>query len=48
MVFVCLLAFSDFIWCEDLNRIPGLADALAADLEIIRKDGMRAAVEAIL
>ena len=43
-----VLAASDLIWGEDLNLIPGLTDALAADLEIIRKDGMRAAVEAIL
>lgn len=43
-----VLAASDLIWGEDLNLIPGLTDALAADLEIIRKDGMRAAVESIL
>ena len=43
-----VLAASDLIWGEDLNLIPGLTDALAADLEIILKDGMRAAVEAIL
>lgn len=43
-----VLAASDLIWGEDLNLIPGLTDALAADLEIIQKDGMRAAVESIL
>ena len=43
-----VLAASDLIWGEDLNLIPGLTDALAADLEIILKDGMRAAVESIL
>lgn len=43
-----VLAASDLIWGEDLNLIPGLTDALTADLEIIRKDGMRAAVESIL
>ena len=43
-----VLSASDLIWGEDLNLIPGLTDALAADLEIILKDGMRAAVESIL
>ncbi len=38
----------EFIWGEDLNRIPGLTDLLAADLALIQKDGMRAAVKAII
>lgn len=39
---------SEFIWEEDLNKIPGLTDMLTADLEIIKEKGMRAAVESIL
>lgn len=37
-----------FIWGEDLNAIPGLTDLLAADLALIQKDGMRAAVRSII
>ena len=37
-----------FIWDEDLNAVPGLTDLLAADLETISSEGMRAAVRAIL
>ena len=37
-----------FIWGEDLNKIPGLTDLLAADLALIQKDGMRAAVRSII
>ena len=37
-----------FIWGEDLNAIPGLTDLLAADLALIQKDGMRAAVKSII
>lgn len=37
-----------FIWGEDLNLIPGLADLVAADLELIRNEGMRAAVRTII
>jgi len=38
----------DFIWGEDLNAIPGLADMLCADLALIQEKGMRVAVESIL
>lgn len=43
-----VLAASDLIWSEDLNEIPGLTEMLAADLELISKEGMRAAVASIL
>jgi len=43
-----VLAASDLIWGEDLNAIPGLTDMLAADLEKIQNEGMRAAVASIL
>ena len=39
---------AEFIWGEDLNLIPGLADLVAADLELIRDEGMRAAVRTII
>ena len=38
----------EFIWGEDLNAIPGLTDLLAANLDKIQKEGMRAAVKAII
>ena len=38
----------NFIWGEDLNKVPGLTDLLAADLALIQKDGMRAAVKSII
>ncbi len=37
-----------FIWGEDLNAIPGLADLLTADLALIQAKGMREAVKSIL
>lgn len=37
-----------FIWDEDLNEIPGLTAMLTADLELIGREGMRAAVKSIL
>ncbi len=37
-----------FIWGEDLNKVPGLTDLLAADLALIQKEGMRAAVRSII
>ena len=37
-----------FIWGEDLNAIPGLTDLLASDLSLIQKEGMRAAVRAVI
>ncbi len=39
---------AEFIWDEDLNAVPGLTDLLAEDLENIRKDGMRGALEKML
>lgn len=39
---------AEFIWGENLNEIPGLTDLVASYLEIIRKDGMRAAVENVI
>ena len=39
---------AEFIWGEDLNAIPGLTAMLEADLALIQKDGMRAAVKSIL
>jgi len=39
---------ADFIWEEDLNKIPGLTDLLAADLALIQAKGMREAVKSII
>ena len=39
---------ASFIWDEDLNAVPGLADLLAADLAVIQAKGMREAVKNIL
>lgn len=39
---------ADFIWGEDLNDVPGLTDLVAADLEIIQNEGMRAAVKTVI
>ncbi len=39
---------SDYIWGEDLNRIDGLTDLLAADLESIASKGMLETVKGIL
>ena len=39
---------AEFIWDEDLNAVPGLTELLTADLALIQKEGMRAAVESIL
>lgn len=39
---------AEFIWGEDLNSIPGLTDAVTGNLDLIGKEGMRAAVRAIL
>jgi len=38
----------EFIWGEDLNAIPGLTELLTADLALIQKEGMRAAVKSII
>ncbi len=39
---------AEFIWDEDLNKIPGLTDLLADKLALIQAEGMRAAVRSIL
>ena len=39
---------AEFIWGEDLNAIPGLTDLIAADLELIQNEGMRAAVKSVI
>ena len=39
---------AEFIWDEDLNAVPGLTELLTADLALIQKKGMRAAVKSIL
>lgn len=39
---------AEFIWDEDLNRIPGLTDLLTSKLALIQAEGMRAAVKSIL
>lgn len=39
---------AEFIWDGNLNEINGLTDMLAADLELIARKGMKAAVESIL
>ena len=39
---------AEFIWGEDLNSVPGLTAMLETDLSLIQKDGMRAAVKAVL
>ena len=36
------------IWGEDLNAVPGLTDLVAYDLELIQKEGMRAAVRTVI
>ncbi len=39
---------AEFIWGEDLNKVNGLCELLAKDLEIIQNEGMRAAVRLII
>ena len=39
---------AEFIWGEDLNAVPGLTDMIAADLELIQNEGMRAAVKSVI
>ena len=39
---------AEFIWEENLNEIPGLTDLVTADLELISREGMRAAVKTII
>lgn len=39
---------ADFIWGEDLNKIPGLTEAVKADLDSIQEKGMLETVKGIL
>ena len=39
---------AEFIWGENLNDVPGLTDLVAADLDIIQNEGMRAAVKTVI
>ena len=39
---------AEFIWGEDLNKIPGLTDLVTTYLELIQNEGMRAAVKTII
>ena len=39
---------AEFIWGEDLNKIPVLTYMVSADLELIQNEGMRAAVKTII
>ena len=39
---------AEFIWGENLNEIPGLTDMVTADLELVQKEGMRAAVQTVI
>ncbi len=39
---------AEFIWGENLNEIPGLTDLVTADLDLIQKEGMRAAVKTVI
>ena len=39
---------SEFIWGEDLNKIPGLAEAVKANLDSILEKGMLETVKDIL
>ena len=38
----------EFIWGEDLSAVSGLTELLTADLALIQKEGMRAAVKTII
>ena len=37
-----------FIWGEDLNLIPGLTDMVTGYLDLIQREGMRAAVKTVI
>jgi tagaturonate reductase len=39
---------AEFIWQEDLNKIPGLNDMVKQDLDLIKSVGMLEAVKSIL
>ena len=39
---------AEFIWGEDLNNVPGLTDMVAGYLDLIQKEGMRAAVRTVI
>lgn len=46
--FVAALASRTDFWGEDLAKYRGFADAVTEDLELVRKDGMTAAVKSLL
>ncbi|SDY93422.1 tagaturonate reductase [Evansella caseinilytica] len=46
--FVATLLGDTSIWDKDLNNLPGLTNAVTADLQQILEQGMRAAVEALV
>ena len=39
---------AEFIWGENLNDVPGLTDLVTADLDLIQREGMRAAVKSVI
>jgi tagaturonate reductase len=39
---------AEFIWQEDLNKIPGLNNMVKQDLDLIQSVGMLEAVKSIL
>ena len=39
---------AEFIWGEDLNKIPGLTAAIKADLDSIQEKGMLETVKEII
>ena len=39
---------AESIWGEDLNNVPGLTDMVAGYLDLIQKEGMRAAVHTVI
>ena len=39
---------AEFIWGEDLNAVPGLTDLLISNLDLVQKEGMRAAVKSVI
>jgi len=39
---------AEFIWGEDLNQVPGLTEAVKADLDSIQEKGMLETVKGIL
>ena len=39
---------AEFIWGGNLNDVPGLTDLVTADLDLIQREGMRAAVKSVI